>query len=144
MVPKPQTELLIPKKSMPAPSAEKTNVEASSSTSQIPPDHIEDMDVERESDSVPGTHRKSVTLADEFIHFLKTTNASSEEEIMEFMIPAANRRTRAGLGVNAPMEPIVTEENNRAQDVPFTRSDFHSLLKKAATTPVQKPAPKAK
>jgi hypothetical protein len=27
---------------------------------------------------------------------------------------------------------------------PFTREDFHGLIKKAATTPVQKPAPKSK
>ncbi len=41
-------------------------------------------------------------------------------------------------------EKTSANQKQEPQSRPFTREDFHSLLKRAVTTPALKPVPKAK
>jgi len=46
--------------------------------------------------------------------------------------------------INTARKGATGMEKKKAESAPFTRQDFHALIKKAATTPVEEPDPKAK
>jgi len=98
------------------------------------------MEFEGEAGSEPAIHKKSLTLAEELSHFMKTAKVSSEEAVMAFMIPAIIRRGRAGLKINAAMEPLETL-GNAAKPLSLHPLKFENAV--AALLKV-KPEPKAK
>jgi hypothetical protein len=138
IVPNPQIEFSNPNERKPAPTDSNMNVEVSSSTSKIFPFHVENTEDDEDAGS---TSKKSLTLAEEFLHFRKTTKTSSEEEIMAFIIPAIIRRDRAGLQFNDPMPPLVTE--TKTEELPAEFAAFRGLLRQVVKVE-RKPAPSDK